>query len=232
MIILWLHSRFLQEWGHQRLSGEYSNWTPTPTGRCLNNAVLICFPLECVSAGLYVSAKRENSTVFMNFVWAGLEALLLLLSIKRLDTDQTCNYFMGFVFPCIMILILSCQTWWAAFMWLPEILGKTQSCLPQGDCWWSLTKKSSCWANQQNSVRWQRLPKIESDWGCFKLTVGLDVSLCCSWGSKVIQGSLLRTTAAPEGMWWAALFVKDFLGFAFKADVLKDLFWGIVFIIK
>lgn len=143
-----------------------------------------------------------------------------------LDTDQTCNYFMGFVFPCIMILILSCQTRWAAFMWLPEILGKTRSCLPQRDCWWSLTKKSSCWANQQNSVRWQRLPKIESDWGCFKLTVGLDVSLCCSWGSKVIQGSLLRTTVAPEGMWWAALFVKDFLGFAFKADVLKDLFWG------
>lgn len=28
MIILWLHSRFLQEWGHKRLSGEYYNWTP------------------------------------------------------------------------------------------------------------------------------------------------------------------------------------------------------------
>lgn len=81
----------------------------------------------------------------MNFLWAGLEALLLLLSIKRLDTWHRPNVqlFHGFVFPCIMILILSCQTCWAAFMWLPEILGKTRPCSPPRDCWWSLSKKSS-----------------------------------------------------------------------------------------
>lgn len=91
----------------------------------------------------------------MNFLWAGLQALLLLLSIKRLDTwhrPNMCNYFMAFVFPCIMILILSCQTRWAAFMWLPEILGKTRSCSPPRDCWWSLTKKSRCSAELINKT--------------------------------------------------------------------------------
>lgn len=36
--------------------------------------------------------------------------------------------------------------------------------------------------------------------------------------------------AVPEGMWWAAMLVKNFLLFGLKADVFKDLFgWSFIY---